>query len=303
MTNYCDICGEKSERQARHHSACLRRLFGTPLLPSLQLSRSDVLIRAREMAGKMSISGVQPKLSFAREGSRLVPVAQGGQYLLKPQTETFPVLPENENACMLIAGRLGITVPEHGLFELLDGSLAYIVCRFDRTKEGVKKRCEDFAQILGQDKYTGSLEQVGKWLRKISSVPGLDAQLFFERALLCFLLGNGDAHLKNFSVLESEEGELRLAPAYDIVCSKLVIPNEEECALTLRGKKNQITRKDFEYLGEHLEIPKKAGADIFHRFKEGGKAMTEQIERSRLPTDCKVRMRQILETRRERIFG
>ena len=114
-------------------------------------------------------------------------------------------LPENENICMNIAAQLEIDVPAHGLFQLKDRSRAYVVKRFDRMPSGEKLRCEDFAQILGQDKYRGSVEQVSKRLKGISEFPGLDAQFLFERVVLSFLLGNGDSHLKNYSILETED--------------------------------------------------------------------------------------------------
>jgi serine/threonine-protein kinase HipA len=304
MTNSCDICGKACEDAGGNHSACLRRLFGTPSLPIIELSHAEVLARAQEMAGRMSISGVQPKLSMSRHGSRLVPVTDGGQFILKPQTERFPLLPQNENLCMKIAERIGIDVPPHGLFNLRDASPAYLVRRFDRTPDGQKLRCEDFLQILGEDdKYSGSVERIGKKIRELSSVPGLDVQLFFERVLLNFLLGNGDAHLKNFSLLETEHGGLRLSPAYDIVCSKAVIPKETDFAITLNGKSDKITRRDFEKFSEALKIPTKAVADIFGRFGEGHSMMTEEISRSRLSAELKEKTQRVIEERRKRIFG
>src|SRR5207249_2537150 len=115
---------------------------------------------------------------------------------------------------------------------------------------------QDFLQILGEDdKYAGSVKRIGKRIWELSSVPGLDAQLFFERVLLNFLLGNGDAHLKNFSLLETEDGGLRLSPAYDLVCSKAVIPKETDFAITLNGKADKITRRDFEKFSETSKIP------------------------------------------------
>jgi serine/threonine-protein kinase HipA len=252
----------------------------------------------------MSISGVQPKLSMSRQGSRLIPLTTGGQFILKPQTDRFPLLPQNENLCMLIAGLMEIVIPPHGLFDLLDGSPAYLVRRFDRTKDGGKLRCEDFAQILGEnDKYSGSMEQIGKKIRELSSVPGLDVQLFYERVLLNFLLGNGDAHLKNFSMLEADDGGLRLSPAYDIVCSKAVIPKELDCALTLNGKQNKITRGDFERLADVLKIPAKAAVSIFERFDHGCTLVMERVEHSRLTGDMQDRMRRVMEDRRRRLFG
>jgi serine/threonine-protein kinase HipA len=300
----CDICGKVLDDKGRYHTACLRHLFETPVLPAIELSQSDVLTKAQEMAGRMSISGVQPKLSMSRQGSKLIPVTTRGQFILKPQTQSFPLLPQNENLCMMIAGLMEIAIPPHGLFDLLDGSPAYLVRRFDRTRDGGKLRCEDFAQILGEnDKYSGSIEQIGKKIRELSSAPGLDIQLFFERVLLNFLLGNGDAHLKNFSMLEANDGGLRLSPAYDIVCSKAVIPKELDCALTVNGKQNKIMGDDFKHLAEALKIPDKAFGFIFERFDNGYPLMVQQIEHSRLTPDMKDKVRQIIEDRHQRILG
>jgi serine/threonine-protein kinase HipA len=304
MTTHCGICGDALSDGKSYHSACLRRLFGTPALPAIELTHSGVLTKAQEMAGRMSISGVQPKLSMSRKGSRLVSVTSGGQFILKPQTERFPFLPQNENLCMTIAGRLEIPVPPHGLFKLMDDSPAYLIRRFDRTKDGGKQRCEDFAQILERDdKYSGSVEQIGKKIRELSSVPGLDIQFFFERVVLNFLLGNGDAHLKNFSMLEADDGSLRLSPAYDIVCSKVVIPNELDCALTLNGKQNRLERKDFEQLADTLKIPTKIARTILERFDQGNPLITEQIRHSHLPEDMQSSVQRIVEDRHQRLFG
>jgi len=304
MKDFCDICGKASGETGRYHPACLRRLFRAPALPSIELTQADVLMKAQEMAGRMSISGVQPKLSMSRQGSQLVPVTVGGQFILKPQTERFPLLPQNENLCMSIAGLLEIDTPPHGLFDLRDGSPAYLVRRFDRTPDGKKLRCEDFAQILGEDdKYTGAMERIGKKIRELSVVPGLDVQLFFERVLLNFLLGNGDAHLKNFSMLESDDGGLRLSPAYDIVCSKVVIRRESDCALTLNGKQNRIDRGDFEQFAGTIKIPPKVVGGIFDRFSHGCSLMLEALPQSRLPADMQELVRRIMDERRERIFG
>jgi len=304
MTTHCGICGNPAVDPTRYHAACLRRVFGTSVLPVLDLSHAEVLGKAREMAGRMSISGVQPKLSLSRKRARLLAVTTGGQFILKPQTERFPMLPENENLCMLIAGRMEIEIPPHGLFELRDGSPAYLVRRFDRAGDGRKLRCEDFTQILGEDdKYAGSLERIGKRLRELSSVPGLDQQLLFERVLLNFLLGNGDAHLKNFSLVEMADGGLRLSPAYDLVCSKAVIPNETDAALTLNGKSNRLRLGDFKTFGETLKIPAKVLGEILLRFRDSRSRMLEPIEHSRLSPQLQATVRQVIEERHRRLFG
>ncbi len=248
----------------------LKLMFGVTQEPVINFSLREISLRAQDQVGKLSISGVQPKLSvsFDKKSGELVSAAQGGDYILKPQPQIFPHLPENEQCCMDIAESLGVDVPEHLLLELSDGTLAYVVKRFDR-KEGQKIHQEDFAQILGKDKYEGSVEQVGRRLKEISAAPGLDVQLFFERVVLNFLLGNGDAHLKNYSINYDEVGRIRLSPAYDIVSSKLAIPKEaEESALSINGKKNRLLRNDFDVVAEYLQIPLKARYDKFINKKQ-----------------------------------
>ncbi len=232
-------------------------MFGGRKGPIVRLSLPEISLKAQDMVGKLSISGVQPKISvkFDKKSGELVPVSKEGEYILKPQPQTFPHLPENEQCCMDIAEVLGIDVPEHCLLPLSDGTLVYVVKRFDR--QGTEKvHQEDFSQILGKDKYDSSVEQIGHKLKEISSVPGLDGQLFFERVVLNFLIGNADAHLKNYSVSYGQKMKIRLSPAYDIVSSRLAIPGElEESALTVNGKKNRLAREDFETLARYLKVP------------------------------------------------
>ena len=115
---------------------------------------------------------------------------------------------------------------------------------------------EEFFQILESgNKYKGSVEQIGRKLKEISTAPGYDAQLFFERVVFNFIIGNGDAHLKNYSIAYKDKETIRLTPAYDIVCSKLVIPDEEDSALSINGRKNELKRDDFDKLAEYLNIP------------------------------------------------
>ena len=298
----CGICGNMGGEEKGYHRTCLKALFGSPILPEITLKLFDVSLEAQKMAGKISISGVQPKLVLSLDKKCLVSNPSGGLFIMKPQTGAFRNLPENENACMNIAGRLGIAVPPHGLFALADGTWAYIVRRFDRISPAERKRCEDFSQILGLDKYAGSIEQVGRKILELSEFPGIDAQLLFERVLLNFLLGNGDAHLKNYSILEDDRGYLRLSPAYDIVCSKLVIPDEEDLALAINGKRNRIGRIDFEVLSDYLRIPDKASADIFRRMSKTREMAAVEIDHSLLEDEDKEVLLAIIEERFSRLY-
>ncbi|MFH1460763.1 MAG: HipA domain-containing protein [Candidatus Omnitrophota bacterium] len=256
MNKYCDFCGIKTKNDSEYHSRCLKKLFNTDYFPKIDIDLKNISLKAQDMAGKMSISGVQVKLSLKlnRKNKKLEVAQENGEYILKPQLETFPNIPQNENLCMNIAYNLGIAVPSHTLIQLADNSTAYIVKRFDRDKKE-KLHMEDFMQILTEEgKYKCSLEKIGQKIKTSSEFPGLDVQLFFERVLLFFIIGNGDAHLKNFSLIYTPQGRIRLSPAYDIVCTKLVIPDEDDLALTLNGKKNKITYADFKYFADYLGI-------------------------------------------------
>jgi serine/threonine-protein kinase HipA len=170
-----------------------KTIFDLEVEPTIPLSLIDIPLCAQAMVGKMSISGVQPKLSLQlnRPRAELVPVSEGGEYIVKPQIQQFPHVPENENCCMDLATELGIDVPPHCPLPLKDGTLAYVVKRVDRR--GTEKiHQEHFSQILEKrDKYAGSLEEIATKLREISAAPGLDVQRFFERVVFNFLIGNG----------------------------------------------------------------------------------------------------------------
>ncbi|MBF0385860.1 MAG: HipA domain-containing protein, partial [Candidatus Omnitrophica bacterium] len=244
----------------------IKEMFNASKLPTIDFGLNGISQQAQIMAGKLSISGVQPKLSVKidKKANMLLVVTEGGEYILKPQTQAFPNVPENEQCCMDIAQEFGIEVPPHCLIPLKDKSLAYVIKRFDREK-GAKINQEDFTQILGvSDKYKGSAEQIGRMLKEISSAPGYDAQLLFDRIVLNFMLGNGDAHLKNYAILHKKDG-IRLSPAYDIVCSRLVIPHEDESAISINGKKNRLLKEDFDKLAEYLNVPAKVRYESFKK--------------------------------------
>ena len=277
----------------------IKTMFHLDAEPTIPLSLMDIPLRAQAMVGKMSISGVQPKLSLQLNTpqAELVPVAEGGEYILKPQIQQYPHVPENESCCMDLAMEMEIDVPPHCLLPLKDGTLAYVVKRFDRMGKD-KIHQEHFSQILEKkDKYAGSLEEIGRKLNDISAVPGLDVQLFFERVVLNFLIGNGDAHFQNYSITYEGEG-VRLAPAYDLVCTKLVIPSEDDSALTLHGKRNHLTRNDFDAFADHLEIPEKVR---YQKFVGKLSRMRQLIKASSLPADFRDTFVAIVESRYQRL--
>lgn len=278
----------------------LKDMFNSSKWPVIDFNLEDMSQKAQKLAGKLSISGVQPKLSVKldKEQNMLIPTAEGGQYILKPQIPTFPNIPENEQCCMDIAEELNIDIPLHCLIPLKDKSLAYVVKRFDRIKD-MKIHQEDFAQILEQsDKYKGSVEQIGRRLKEISSAPGYDVQLLFERVVFNFIIGNGDAHLKNYSIFYKDENNIRLTPAYDIVCSKLVILDEEDSAIAINGKKNKLEREDFDKLAEYLNIPIKVR---YERFEKKFNLMKKIIETSRIDNEKQQQFLEVIKKRMSRL--
>lgn len=199
-----------------------------------------------------SLTGVQPKLSLnlnKHDGcNRLTIVGLWGDYIFKPQTEAYPQLPENEDLTMHLAEAAKIKVVPHSLIRLSDGKLGYITKRIDRTKNGEKIDMEDMCQLTlhpTEYKYKSSYEQIARTITKYSSTPKLDLTNYMQLLLYCFVTGNNDMHLKNFSLYCPEKDYL-LAPAYDLLNTTIVNPKDkEELALPLSGRKTKLRVADF----------------------------------------------------------
>ncbi|MCD4824914.1 MAG: HipA domain-containing protein [Phycisphaerae bacterium] len=282
----------------------LRAMFGKPIWPTIAMSLADVSQQAQKLAGRLSISGIQPKLSVALRDEKLLPVETSGQYILKPQTQTFSELPQNEYVCMQMGRLFGVKTAENILLELADDSPAYLVKRFDRRKHGKrieKIPCEDMNQILGGDKYTGSHEQIARAIDRFCTFAPLERQRLFELTLFNFVIGNGDAHKKNFSLL-TDGKTVALSPAYDLVSSRLVIPDEsDELALSLNGRQNRLTRRDFLAFAEYLQMPagfaKRRIAQLLNLQSE----FHRQIDQSALSGELRLRFAEILVKRTGRL--
>lgn len=302
----CQIMETKPVLRDGYHPRCSRKLFESTKPPTVPFGTKDIIEEAQKMVGKMSISGVQPKLSLIHDQKKhqLIVVERGGSYILKPPTDRFELLPENENLCMNIASLYGIEIPPHGLLPLMDGTFSYVVKRFDRLKNGSKRQQEDFQQLLQtDDKYKGSYERIANFIKKHSDVPGLDLIRLFERALLFYVIGNGDAHLKNFSLLRKEEVGYQLSPAYDIVNSRIVLPGEkEEMCLSIQGKKNGISGNDFRKLSEHFELNRKQVDNSLVRLHDIKPAIEQMIGDSFLSSPLKERFFYVVGERMNRIF-
>ena len=259
----CLICLEKTKGAVEYHTACIERLFGTSVLPALDFELGDLYAVAAQMAGKMSISGVQEKVSLrlSPDKSRLDVAETGGRYILKPEPSRYSALPQNEHASMCIASIVEIETPPFGLIRLKDGALTYIIKRFDRLDHGTKLQVEDFCQ-LGEkplrEKYEGSAELCVRILRKYASEPLLEISKLYRLLLFGWWIANGDMHLKNFSLLTLPDTTRRLSPAYDLVCTQLAIPGDDGLALPMGGRNKKFTRRDWLDFGGYCGIPKKA---------------------------------------------
>ena len=301
----CLSCGLEIVGDERYHPECLKRLFGKDHPPKIPFGLSDIPSEVSKTGGRMSISGVQMKLSVRVNPGKwiLESVAEGGTHILKPEPNQFPELPQNENLCMAIAAELRITVPPHGLFSMADGNLSYIIKRFDRLEDGTKLHKETMFQMLNStDKYKGSLERVGKAIRAYAENIGLDLVDFIERALLCFLIGNGDMHLKNWALLINENGNAGLAPCYDFVSSKIYMPAELESALSINGKKNQLNHRDFKVLANSLKIDPKAAENSFQKLFDARDQILELTRYSELSTSRAEQLQDLINSRYERIW-
>jgi serine/threonine-protein kinase HipA len=292
------------------HAACIKKFFGTETAPQIDFGLEEIEKLALKVLGRsVSLTGVQPKLSVEitkkeKGKNRITIVGLWGNFILKPPYLRFPEMPEVEDLTMHLAKTAGINAAEHSLIRLKSGELAYISKRFDRLKS-MKLHVEDMAQItetLTERKYSGSMEKVGKVILKYSSFAGNDAIRFFELTLFCFITGNADMHLKNFSILTNEDDEFILSPAYDLLSTSLLLPEDkEEFALPLNGKKNNLTKKDFEKFAEVLGINKKVSDRILEGMINTQVKFNDWIDISFLESKTKATYKELIRRRIERI--
>lgn len=208
---------------------------------------------------KMSLSGMQPKVSavFSRKEQQFKIVETNGSYILKPTPQAFPGAAENEALTMELARQAGIDVPRCGWNSAKDDSGVFWIERFDRWGAANRQRvrCEDACQILDVPaswKYLGNLETLARMVKERCSNPRLQLVRLFQRVLFCWVTGNGDMHLKNWSLLEN--GKLiELAPAYDLLNTLILTNDDEESALELDGRKTDFDRSLLiDYFGREI---------------------------------------------------
>ena len=299
----CLCCGKPLETQNEYgwHDRCIKKFFGTTMLPLIELDEKSLSVLVEKSTDKgFTVPGVQKKLSLHLHSGRgqkprLTLVDYPTGYILKPQVEAFKALPESEHLVMQMAARVGIKTVPHALIKAESG-YAFITRRVDRIKDknGTRKLAmEDFCQLderLTQDKYKGSYERCAKLIKKYSSVPALDMAELFLRLVFCFIVGNSDMHLKNFSLIETapESGAYILSPAYDLLPVNLVMPEDtEQFALPMNGKKANLRRKDFLIFANTAGISEKAANDMLGSVIAALTQFIADAESSLLPDEMK----------------
>ena len=241
---YCP--GTLSEDFSSYSPACLRNLFNgkkvSHIFPYDQPQQNeDVAEQFMENRKRISISGVQEKLSFVLEKNvlRLTHEGEQGTYILKPiprDLKKVDQVPANEHLTMQIAKQVfGINTAENAMIFFKNGTPAYITKRFDVKDDGGKWGKEDFATLAGRTndnagpnfKYEFSYEEAGLLIQKHVSAWRVEIEKYFSVVLFNFLFSNGDAHLKNFSLLESSMGDYLLSPIYDLLNTKMHVDDSD----------------------------------------------------------------------------
>ena len=277
-------------------------------LEPLEYSYAAQLAEVRRRSDKMSIQGVQPKLSavLKLKDSSFALVDRGGRFILKPNPLAYEEVPANEALTMCMAAEVGIEVPVHGLLRAKDDSWVYCVKRYDREGRTGKVHVEDFAQLSGanrETKYDSSLERVVQLVEQFCTFPAIEKPKLAKRLLFCFLTGNEDMHLKNFSIW-MQDAVVSLTPAYDLLNSTLVLENaKEESALPLQGKKRKLTKElwlDY-FCKDRLKLTPGQIDKVVKDLQKAMPAFDRLIGQSFLSEDRQLGYRTILHDRAKRL--
>lgn len=275
-----------------------------------------------DLTKKMSISGVQVKYSMKLQEGELTLTEKGGQYILKPipsgQFKNLDQAPANEHLTMQIARQFfKIAVPPNSIIYFQDQTPAYLVKRFDVKPDGTKLQQEDFAQIAqiteethGRNyKYDLSYEEIGTLIKQNISLHKVEIEKFFRLVLFNYVFSNGDAHVKNFSAIQTESGDYVLTPAYDLLCTRIHTPGEAEMALMLFKDRFSeaydalgfFTHYDFLQFGKKLGIKDSRVVKIIDEFKGNNDAILSLIDSSFLKNEVKVLYKEFYQDKVKRL--
>ena len=298
----CLCCGkELVNTNDFWHKSCINKFFGSNFLPKID---SDLLNKTLDVLGNniisnnKSITGVQKKLSLHLSKDdlplRLTLLGYPQGYILKPNSQEYPFIAEAEHLVMTMADACNITTVPHALIKIKD-NMSYITKRVDRIGND-KIHMEDFCQLserLTEYKYSGSYEKCAKIIDKFSISPVLDKSEFFFRLLFCYITGNSDMHLKNFSLIDSGVGFV-LSPAYDLLPVKIIINDADDLALTLNGKTRNLTKNDFLKFADNIGILNSAAIKLIKKIVNLESRLIDLINNSYLPSAEKIKFIEFL---------
>jgi serine/threonine-protein kinase HipA len=274
-----------------------------------------------EHGGRISISGVQSKYSLKIQGTTLELTETGGEYILKPfmpgDFENMSSMPANEHITMQMARQVfGLNTAENTLVFFSDEDTpAYLTKRFDVMPDGTKLLQEDFAQIARVSeethgkgyKYDCTCEKIATLMKEHVSTYAVEVEKFFKLVMFNYLIHNGDAHLKNFSLYRNPALKAYiLTPAYDLLNTRMHLPNESACALDLfepdfeteNFKVNGFyAHDDFFEFGTRIGIPPKRVYRFLNEITGRESDMGELIDISYLDDSLKVRYKEMVNER------
>ena len=282
---------------------------GKNVSPVLTFDRARFGQLRLENANRISISGVQDKIFLRLEKNQLLPTTDESLFLLKPipgleGIDFLSDVPANEHVTMQIASQLfRLPTAVNGIVFFSDGAPAYIARRFDRLSQNqTKLHQEDFSQLSGRSenshganyKYDASYEEVGELLYRFCPAASVEILKFFRLIVFNYLIGNGDAHLKNFSLLESSYGDMFLSPAYDLLNTGIHFPQESRTALDFFrdfetpefGENGFYTSADFRELARRFHLPSKQIEKTLVEFRSSYDAIENFIKRSLLSEEA-----------------
>lgn len=303
---YCP--GNLSEGFSSYSPIVLRKLFGgrkvSHILPYNSPENAGERLIFNENQSNISISGYQEKYSLVLEGNNLRLSIEGehGQYILKPITDlpkNSEFAPANEHVTMQIAKQIfGIDTAENALVFFKDGNPAYITKRFDYDLTMGKLAVEDFASLMQKSpathgetyKYEGNYLELFSVLKQFVPAWKVEAPKLFSLILFNYIFSNGDAHLKNFSLIETKQGDFKLSPAYDLINTNIHTVDSDfaldEGLLPKSITKGKI-KDQFILLGEKAKIPGKTIEKIMLKLTSNTDLVADLVERSYLSEKLK----------------
>ena len=295
VVNVCP--GTLAEGFDTYSPGCLHNLFNNKkvshILPYNTPAKSETVTEQfMENRKRISISGVQEKLSMVLDKNvlRLTKEDEQGTHIVKPiprDLKKVDQVPANEHLTMQLAKQVyQIPVAENAMIFFQDGSPAYITRRFDVKPDGIKWGKEDFATLAGKTKdnagpdfkYEYSYEELGLLFQRYVPAWKIEIEKYFVLIAFNYAFSNGDAHLKNFSLLENQSGDYRLSPAYDLVNTRIHV-DDTDFALSRKlfvdnfqspaWKKNgHPSAEDLIELGKRIGIPEKRSTLLLKPFLE-----------------------------------